>query len=134
MQGNNYGLLVKTIKKFPKPNLQCELLGVWMNINRVRLQHDSELIMFRFYFPLFMVLLCVILKAFDIYARHFEYSPACDVYVRLKTKGAGCPVPIFPIIHIPIFSYFYTKTSYFFLFFTTRQVKPKFLTKLKMEL
>ena len=37
-----------------------------MNINRVKLQHDRDLIMFRFYFPLFMVLLC------DIYARHFE--------------------------------------------------------------
>ena len=39
-----------------------------MNINRVKLQQDRELIMFRFYFPLFMVLLC------DIYTRHFEYS------------------------------------------------------------
>ena len=39
-----------------------------MNINRVKLQHDRDLIMFRFYFPLFMVLLC------DIYAQHFEYS------------------------------------------------------------
>ena len=25
---------------------------------------------------------------FDIYSRHFEYSPACDVYVQLKTTGA----------------------------------------------
>ena len=43
---------------------QC-LTNVWMNINRVNLQHERELTMFRFYFPLFMVLLC------DIYAAAF---------------------------------------------------------------
>ena len=35
------------------------------------------------------------LKAFVIYARHFEYSaPACDVllYVRLKTTGAAIKI------------------------------------------
>ena len=48
-----------------------------MNINRVKLQHDRELIMFRFYFPLFVVLLS------DIYEQHFEYFYV--QYVRLKT-------------------------------------------------
>ena len=44
-----------------------------MNINRVKFQHDRELIMSRFYFPLFMFFFYVLsLKAFDIYARHFE--------------------------------------------------------------
>ena len=37
-----------------------------MNINRVRLQHDRELFMFRFY--------VLSLKAFDIYALHFAFS------------------------------------------------------------
>ena len=45
---------------------QC-FTDVWMNVNRVKLQHDRELTMIRFYFP-FIVVLC------DIYARHFEYS------------------------------------------------------------
>ena len=89
-----------------------------MNINRVRLQHDSELIMFRFYFPLFMVLLCVILKAFDVYARHFEYSPACDVYVRLKTNGAAIKIAKETTNnHRVSSSYFsYYTYSYFLLF------------------
>ena len=64
MQGNNYGLLVKTIKKFLKSPIYTassegfSLLSstkfavravgaVWMNINRVRLQHGRELIKFR---------------------------------------------------------------------------------------
>ena len=42
-----------------------------MNINRVKLQHDRERIMSRFYFPLFMFFYVLSLKAFDIYARHF---------------------------------------------------------------
>ena len=29
---------------------------------------------------------------FDIYSRHFEYSPACDVYVQLKTTGAAIKI------------------------------------------
>ena len=44
-----------------------------MNINIGRLQHVRDVIMFRFYFPLFMVFCYLLsLKAFDIYARHFE--------------------------------------------------------------
>ena len=77
MQGNNYGLLVKTIKKIPKttfsasrtgshfgqaPNLQCRLIEFTFT-----LQHNREFVMFRFYFPLFvklfMVLLSVIFKS-----------------------------------------------------------------------
>ena len=57
-----------------------------MNINRVKLQHDREfeLTMFRFYFPLFMVLLCDIMR--DILS-----TLECDVllYVRLKTTYAA---------------------------------------------
>ena len=60
----NRGLLAKPFKKFPKspirpagshnfwqaPNLQCELWSiVWMNINRVTLQHNKEFIMVIFY-------------------------------------------------------------------------------------
>ena len=66
-----------------------------MNINRVTFQHDREFIIFRFYFPLFMALFLLSLKAFDIYARHFEYSgstPARDVYVGLKTRGAAIKI------------------------------------------
>ena len=82
MQGNNYGLLVKTIKKCPKsPNgyirpatpvltfrsstkFAVRAVGaVWINIRRVKLQHYGELTMFRFYFPLFMVFLRVIFKS-----------------------------------------------------------------------
>ena len=34
-----------------------------MPVSRVRLQHGRERIMFRFYFPLFIVLLCEIFKS-----------------------------------------------------------------------
>ena len=56
-----------------------------MNINRVKLQHDSELIMFRFYFPLF-VFFCHV-----IFTRGFLSTPAYDVllHVRLKTTCAA---------------------------------------------
>ena len=56
-----------------------------MNINRVKLQHDSELIMFRFYFPLF-VFFCYV-----IFTRSFLSTPAYDVllHVRLKTACAA---------------------------------------------
>ena len=76
IQDNKNGLLVKTIKKklpifvepgvfslFTSIKLTVPAVCVWMKINRVRLQHDKEFIMFRFYFPLFMVLLCVIFKS-----------------------------------------------------------------------
>ena len=81
MQGNNYGLLMKTIKKFPKslfgqPDGFSLLTGTKFAVRLIELpftlQHDREFVMFRFYFPLFiklfMVLLCVIfncLKASD---------------------------------------------------------------------
>ena len=82
MQGNNYGLLVKTIKNAQnhlmdicgRPHRFSQVLSstkfavravgaVWININRVKFQHYRELTMFRFYFPLFMVLLRVIFKS-----------------------------------------------------------------------
>ena len=58
MQGNNYGLLVKTIKKFPKSpirpagrvltfdknQIRMQAVGVWRNINRVTLKRDREFI------------------------------------------------------------------------------------------
>ena len=79
MQGNNYGLLLKKIKK----NSQNHLFGqpdgfslftgtkfaVQLHVIELpfTLQHDREFVMFRFYFPLiiklFMVLLCVIFKS-----------------------------------------------------------------------
>ena len=56
------GLLAKLFQKFPKwpirpagshfwqaPNFQCELLRVWININRVTLHNNKEYIMFIFY-------------------------------------------------------------------------------------
>ena len=65
MQGNNYGLLVKTIKKFPKSPFRPAgrvLMHFWQN-QICTLKH-REFVMFRFYFPLFikvfMVLLLVI--------------------------------------------------------------------------
>ena len=88
MQGNNYGLLMKTLKKFPKslfgqPDGFSLSTGTKFAVRLIELpftlQHDREIVMFRFYFPFFiklcMVLLCVIFKkASDIYARRFEYS------------------------------------------------------------
>ena len=55
-----------------------------MNINRVKLQHDSELIMFRFYFPLFVFF-------YVIFTRGFLSTPAYDVllHVRVKTTCAA---------------------------------------------
>ena len=57
LYGQPDGLSHLSSTKFAVPTVGA----VWMNINRVRFQHDRELIMFRFYFPLFMVLLCVYL-------------------------------------------------------------------------
>ena len=51
-QPDMFSLLTST--KFPVP-----AVVIWVNINRVTLQHDREFIMFKFYFPLFMVLLRV---------------------------------------------------------------------------
>ena len=77
MQGNNYGLLVKKIKKFPQNHLftnykhqlicssSCQVFE-WTELP-FTLQHDREFVMFRFYLPffikLFMVLLCVLFKS-----------------------------------------------------------------------
>ena len=76
MQGNNYGLLMKTPKKFPKSLFgQSDgfslLTGTKFAVQLIELpftlQHDREFVMFRFYFPFFiklcMVLLCVIFKS-----------------------------------------------------------------------
>ena len=35
-----------------------------------------------------IIFISIYLNVFDIYSRHFEYSPACDVYVQLKTTDA----------------------------------------------
>ena len=77
MQGNNYGLLMKTIKKIPKITFSASrtgshfLTGTKFAVRLIEfpftLQNDREIVMFRFYFPLFiklcMVLLCVIFKS-----------------------------------------------------------------------
>ena len=76
MRGNNYGLLMKTIKKIPqitcRPAGQDSLLtGTKFAVRLIELpftlQRDREIVMFRFYFPLFIklrtVLLCVIFKS-----------------------------------------------------------------------
>ena len=73
MQGNNYGLLMKTIKKIPQLTFRPAgrvllLTGTKFAVRLIELpftlQHDTDFVMFRFYFPLFvklfMVLLCVI--------------------------------------------------------------------------
>ena len=88
------GLLAKPLK-FPKslirpagshfwlpPNLQWEL-SVWMNINRVTLQHNKELIMFVFY--LMILKRCVIFKS-------FLSTPASDVHERPKTTGTAIKI------------------------------------------
>ena len=62
-----------------------------MNTNRVTLQHDRQFIMFRFYFSLFMVLLCVIFKS-ELFTPGVLSIPACDVNVRLETTGAAIKI------------------------------------------
>ena len=72
MQGNNYGLLVKTIKKnsqnhlFGHPDGFSPLTGTKFAVRLKELpftlQHDRELLMFRFYFPLFVKLFMVLLR------------------------------------------------------------------------
>ena len=75
MQGNNYGLLMKTIKKFPKslfrqPDGFSLLTSTKFAVRLIELpftlQHDRQIVMFRFYFPLFIKLCMVLLS--DIYA------------------------------------------------------------------
>ena len=77
MQGKYYGLLMKTIKKnsqnhlFGQPDGFSLLTGTKFAVRLIELpftfQHYREIVMFRFYFPLFiklcMVLLCVIFKS-----------------------------------------------------------------------
>ena len=76
MQGNNYGLLVKTMKNFQnhpfgQPDAFSLLTGTKFAVQFIELpftlQRDREFVMFRFYFPLFiqlfMVLLCVIFNS-----------------------------------------------------------------------
>ena len=62
------------------------------------LQHDREIVMFRFYlfpFSLFiklcMVLLCNLEKRV-IFTRGVLSIPTCDVYVRLETTGAAIKI------------------------------------------
>ena len=76
MQGNNYGLLIKTLKKIPKITFRpagrvLTFDGTKFAVRLIELpftlQHDREIVMFSFYFPFFiklcMVLLCVIFKS-----------------------------------------------------------------------
>ena len=64
------------------------------------LQLDREIVMFRFYFPLFiklcMALLCVIFKSERYLRAEFTRGvlsiSACDVYVRLETTGAAIKI------------------------------------------
>ena len=101
MQGNNYGLLMKTIKKnsqnhFSASRTGSPFSGTKFAVRLIELpftpQHDREIVMFRFYFPLLiklcMALLCVIFKS-ENFTRGVLSIPACDVYVRLKTTGAA---------------------------------------------
>ena len=100
---------MKTIKKIPeitfRPAGRVSLLtGTKFAVRLIELpftlQHDREFVMFRFYFPLFiklfMVLLCVIFKR-EWYLRAARAhgilsTPACDVYVLLKTTGAAIKI------------------------------------------
>ena len=78
MKGNNYGLLMKTIKKNSQNHFSASrthgfslLTGTKLAVRLIELpftlQHDREIVTFRFYFPLFiqlcMILLCVIFKS-----------------------------------------------------------------------
>ena len=78
MQGNDFGLLMKTIKKIFQNHFSASrtrgfslLTGTKLAVRSIELpftlQHDREIVMFRFYFPLFiqlcMILLCVIFKS-----------------------------------------------------------------------
>ena len=80
------GLLAKPLKKnFPKSPIRpagCELWSVWMNINRITLQHNKEVI---FLFSGFITM-CNPQKR---YVRPFELTPASDVHERLKTNGTA---------------------------------------------
>ena len=75
MQGNNYGLLVKTITKIPKiTSVFGQPDGFSLSTSTIfavrlieltfTLQYDREFVVFRFYFPLSikvsMILLCVV--------------------------------------------------------------------------
>ena len=78
----NRGLLAKPLKKFPKspirpagshfwqaPSLQCKLCSsVWMNINRVTLQHNKEFIMFIFFLLNGFITMCNLKKSFILAA------------------------------------------------------------------
>ena len=57
MQSNNYGLLVKTMKKIAKITKSA----VQLKELPFTLQHGREFVMFRFYFPLFIKLFAVLL-------------------------------------------------------------------------
>ena len=74
MRGNNYGLLMKTIKKnsqnhFSASRTGSPFSGTKFAVRLIELpitpQHDREIVMFRFCFPLFIklcMILCVIFK------------------------------------------------------------------------
>ena len=104
MQGHNYGLLMKTLEIFPKslfgqPDGFSLLTGTKLAVRLIELpftlQHDREIVMFRFYFPLFiklcMILSCNLEKRV-IFTRGVLSIPTCDVYVRLETTGAAMKI------------------------------------------
>ena len=87
-----HALLAKRLKKIPKPPIrpagshfrQCEMLSsVWMNINRVTLQHNKEYIMDSFYL---MVLSTCNLQKRLIRAAFWVHLQAMFTE-RLKTNG-----------------------------------------------
>ena len=76
------GLLAKLFKQFSKSpirpadshfwqalNFQWQLLSVWMNMNRVTLQHNKEFIMFIFYLMVFSITRRLIRPSFWVLLR-----------------------------------------------------------------
>ena len=66
------------------------------------LQHDREFIMFRFYFSLFMVLLCVILRWLGwVFLR--VYLPSLSINYVALSKNMGKKLPQLYYIKMTIF-------------------------------
>ena len=93
------GLLAKSLKKFPKSPflytasrfslLQCEKWSsVWMNINRVKLQHNKEFIVFIFY--LIVLSICNLQKR--LIREAFWVVLQAMFTERLKTNGTAIKI------------------------------------------
>ena len=86
------GLLAKQLKKFPKSliwpvgsHLRRASCGrVWMNINRVTLQHNKEFIMVIFY--LMVLSICNLQKVFDTWGILSTYCKR-SIYVHWTTEN-----------------------------------------------